>query len=102
MFRAGRQRGEQAEATQPAAAEFLTSGPSVLLADCSEFQPNISDAAYLAWSKAIVIRAAYGAQHTDRAWFGGQRRELLHAGGARFIGIYQYLVAGQDAAAQAD
>lgn len=77
-------------------------GPSVLLADISEFQPDISDAAYLAWSQAIVIRAAYGAQHADRAWFGGQRRELLHAGGAKFLGIYQYLVAGQDAAAQAN
>lgn len=106
MFRAGRgsgellERGRVAEGAPEATAEALAASPSVLLADVSEFQPNISDAAYLAWSPAIVIRAAYGTR-TDRAWYGGQRRALLHAGGARFIGIYQYLVAGQDAAAQA-
>lgn len=76
--------------------------PFTLLADVSEFQPDIADAVYLQWSQAIVIRAAYGAQHDDRAWFGGQRRALLHSGGAKFVGIYQYLVAGQDGAAQAD
>lgn len=95
-FRAGRMPG--ANPLHIAA----TPGPSVLLADVSEFEPSIADAAYLAWSQAIVIRAAYGAQHDDRAWYGGQRRALLHQGGARFLGIYQYLVAGQDGAAQAD
>lgn len=85
----------------PNVAESFTAGTSVLLADISEFQPDIADAAYLAWSPAIVIRAAYGAQHDDRAWYGGQRRALLHQLGARFTGIYQYLVAGQDGAAQA-
>ena len=77
-------------------------GPTVLLADVSEFQPDIADAAYLAWSPAIVIRAAYGASHDDKAWYGGARRAALHAGGVRFLGIYEYLVAGQDGAAQAD
>ena len=77
-------------------------GPSTLLADVSEFQPQVADAAYLAWSKAIVIRAAYGDAHDDRAWYGGQRRELLHQNGALFLGIYQYLVSGQDGTAQAD
>ena len=106
-FRAGRGPAEnaqpgtaghlQAEAVLPAHA----AGTKVLLGDVSEFQPSISDKTYLAWSKAIVIRAAYGASHTDHAWFGGQRRALLLAGGARFLGIYQYLVAGQDPAAQA-
>jgi hypothetical protein len=76
-------------------------GARTLLADVSEFQPDISDARYLAWSKAIVIRAAYGAQHDDRAWSGGQRRQLLLEGGALFLGIYQYIVAGQDVTAQA-
>lgn len=81
--------------------EAHTAGSQVLLADISEFQPSIDDAKYLAWSKAVVIRGLYGANHTDHAWFGGQRRDLLHAGGARFLGIYQYIVAGQDPARQA-
>jgi hypothetical protein len=102
MFRAGRSSGESPQHLAAAEAMPPDFGAEVtLLADCSEFQPNINDAAYLAWSKAIVIRAAYGDAHDDRSWFGGQRRELLHQGGAKFIGIYQYLVAGQDAAAQA-
>jgi hypothetical protein len=79
----------------------LFTGPVTLLADISEFQPDIADAAYLAWSKAIVIRAAYGDAHDDAAWYGGARRDALHAGGARFLGIYQYIAAGQDPAAQA-
>ena len=104
MFRAGRSPSESPAKQHLTAERFASreaAGQNVLLADVSEFQPNINDAAYLAWSPAIVIRAAYGAQHTDRAWFGGQRRELLHQGGARFIGIYQYIVAGQDPARQA-
>lgn len=96
-FRAG---GEAAAAAH--ALALPRPAPQVLLADISEFQPDIADAAYLAWSKAIVIRAAYGGAHDDRAWYGGQRRALLHQGGVRFLGIYQYLVAGQDGAAQAD
>ena len=91
MFRAG---GEQRGVPVLAA-------PSTLLADVSEFQPDVADATYLGWSKAIVIRAMYGDTHDDAAWYGGARRAALHAGGAKFTGIYQYLVAGQDGAAQA-
>ncbi len=100
MFRAGGGPGEE---PLPAAAmaAHTAAAPQVKLADISEFQFDINDAAYLLWSKAIIIRAAYGAQHDDHAWFGGQRRDLLHAGGARFVGIYQYVVAGQDPARQA-
>jgi len=76
--------------------------PVTFLADISEFEPNIADAVYLAWSHAIVIRAAYGDAHDDRAWYNGGRRLALHQGGAKFLGIYQYLVAGQDGTAQAD
>jgi hypothetical protein len=77
-------------------------GASVtLMADVSEFQPNIADATYLNnFSKAIIIRASYGTR-TDRAWFGGQRRDLLLSGGARFLGIYQYITAFEDITAQA-
>jgi len=97
-FRAGTRPGSSAAipATTPEA-----SGPRTYLADISEFQPDIADAAYLAWSKAIVFRAMYGSAHDDAAWYGGSRRAALHAGGARFIGIYMYLAAGQDGAAQA-
>lgn len=71
------------------------------LCDISEFEPDIADAAYLAWSKAIIIRALYGDAHDDAAWYGGARRADLHKGGVRFLGVYQYLVAGQSGAAQA-
>ncbi len=105
MFRAGGGPGEE---PHPAAAMAMAAphaaaatAPKVLMADCSEFQADINDAMYLAWSKAVIIRAAYGSQHDDRAWFGGQRRDLLHAGGVKFLGIYSYIVAGQDPARQA-
>lgn len=96
-FRAGREPGIVAE---PMAVPAFN-GPHVLLADISEFQPDVADAAYLAWSRAIIIRCLYGDAHQDHAWYGGQRRALLHAGGARFLGVYAYLVAGQSGAAQA-
>jgi hypothetical protein len=97
-FRAGGTETPMGPKTRFTAAQ---AGPAVLLADVSEFQPDLADAVYLDWSKAVVIRAAYGASHDDKAWYGGQRRQLLHAGGAQFVGIYQYLVAGQNPAAQA-
>ena len=96
-FRAGRHPGVAGPA-----ALALSGAPAVLLADISEFEPRVDDPAYLDWSQAIVIRAAYGTSHQDKAWYGGARRQLLHDGGARFLGIYQYLAAGQDGAAQAD
>ena len=102
MFRAGGNPGEQPDPAPAAVAVHArATGPQVLLADISEFEPDVNDAMYLAWSGAIVIRAAYGDQHDDRAWYGGARRDALHAGGARFIGCYQYVTAGQDPAAQA-
>jgi hypothetical protein len=76
-------------------------GPHVLLGDVSEFQPDVADGTYLRWSEAIIIRAAYGADHDDHAWYGGERRAKLHDGGAQFLGIYQYLRADQDAVEQA-
>ena len=95
-FRAGRGTGGQFE---PAAlAQFA--GPHVLLCDISAWQPDIADATYLAWSKAVIIRAMYGTA-VDRAWYGGQRRDLLLLGGAQFLGIYQFLTASEDAATQA-
>lgn len=93
MFRAGRTEMPAAVPAAGTAPHFIDD--VVLLADLSEFQPSLADAAYLAWSKAIVIRAAYGSQHDDKAWYGGQRRDLLHEGGVRFLGIYSYIVASQ-------
>jgi Putative peptidoglycan binding domain/Glycosyl hydrolases family 25 len=93
MFRAGR------ASSAPAVVRFPA--PATYLSDISEFQPDINDARYLEWSKAIVIRAMYGDQHDDAAWYGGARRADLHAGGARFLGIYQYVVAGQSVTDQA-
>jgi hypothetical protein len=83
-FRAGRTKGPSIGAVD---LEALTAGPQVMCADISEFQPSIADATYLAWSKAIVIRALYGDAHDDGAWYGGARRAALHAGGAQFLGI---------------
>jgi GH25 family lysozyme M1 (1,4-beta-N-acetylmuramidase) len=50
---------------------------------------------------AAVIRALYGANHVDHAWYKGARRADAHAKGIRALGIYQYLVKGQDAVLQA-
>src|SRR4249920_2362954 len=80
-------------------ASSTAGGSVVLLADVSEFQHDIADATYLRWSKAIVIRALYGTR-VDKAWFGGGRRDALHAGGVKFLGIYAYITS-QDVTAQA-
>lgn len=98
-FRAGSLPGERPAAEAP--SDFGGTS-TVLLADVSEFQPDIADATYLnSFSKAIIIRAMYGDQHDDRAWYGGARRADLLAAGAQFLGIYQYVVSGQDVTAQA-
>ena len=74
---------------------------SIYLADVSEYQPDIDDAVYVAWSHGIMIRALYGDAHVDGAWYGGARRADLHTAGIKFLGIYQYLVSGQSGASQA-
>ena len=100
-FRAGRD-GQATAAAHLVTPSVVTgsAGQVVLLADVSEFQPDLHDATYLRWSKAIVIRALYGTR-VDKAWFGGGRRDALHAGGAKFIGIYAYIRGDQDVTAQA-
>jgi hypothetical protein len=105
MFRAGAAPAEQPPPPGPATAHLTHPAvilpAATLLADISEFQMDVNDAMYLAWSKAIIIRAAYGDQHDDHAWRGGRRRDLFHEGGARYTAFYQYIVAGQDVTAQA-
>jgi GH25 family lysozyme M1 (1,4-beta-N-acetylmuramidase) len=100
-FRAGRD-GQATAAAHLVTPSVVTgsAGQVVLMADVSEFQPDIADATYLRWSKAIIFRALYGTR-VDKAWFGGARRDALHAGGARFIGIYAYIRGDQDVTAQA-
>jgi GH25 family lysozyme M1 (1,4-beta-N-acetylmuramidase) len=99
-FRAGAAPGEDIPAVPHAVmTPRATPGAVVLMADISEFQPDLHDATYLRWSQAIVIRALYGTR-VDRAWYGGARRDALHAGGARFVGIYAYITS-QDITAQA-
>jgi hypothetical protein len=95
-FRAGR-NGKHGRIYEAETA----SGPTTYCADVSEFQPDLNDATYLKWSRAIVVRAMYGDAHDDKAWYGGSRRAALHKGGVSFLGCYQYLVADQDPTAQA-
>lgn len=101
MTDSGRKKPFRAGGKAVGIPELPTATESVFLADVSEFQPDVVDAAYLAWSKAVIIRACYGDAHDDKAWYGGQRRALLHSGGARFLGIYAYLVGSQSGSAQA-
>jgi GH25 family lysozyme M1 (1,4-beta-N-acetylmuramidase) len=95
-----------AKSVVPAGVTPLRAGTvsRVLFADISEFQPDIADAAYVQnFSHSLVIRAAYGEYHDDHAWYGGARRTSFWnaAGDTGWLGIYQYLVASQDPAAQA-
>lgn len=72
------------------------------IGDMSEFQPAIDDAAYVnQFSKAAIFRGMYGADHIDKAWFGGARRSAFWDAGARVVMMYQYIVAAQDPAVQA-
>ncbi len=99
-FRAGLLEGETKPVFMEASHPALIIPGVVLAADASEFQRNI-DASYLKWSGAIIIRAAYGALHDDRAWFSGDRRKFLHDNGAQYIGMYQYITAFEDVTSQA-
>jgi hypothetical protein len=73
---------------------------TVLLPDLSEFQPSADMAGIKhANGGAAIIRACYGTSHSDHVF--DRLRSDAHRAGYTFLGIYQYLVAGQDAAAQA-
>jgi hypothetical protein len=73
---------------------------TVLLPDLSEFQPKADMAGIKRTNGgAAIIRLAYGDQHPDHV--GARLRADAHAAGFPFVGCYQYLVAGQDVAAQA-
>ena len=73
---------------------------TLLLPDFSEFEPGADMAGVKRMNGgAVILRAAYGASHPDTA-FARLRAEAASLGFA-FCGLYQYLVAGQDAVAQA-
>ena len=72
--------------------------PVLLLPDLSEFQPGADMAGIKASNGgAAIIRAAYGDAHPDQVF----ARLRAAAAGYRFLGLYQYIVAGQDITAQA-
>lgn len=101
-WNAGHLPGEPAHGLAAAAIPHPQVDPNsvVKLADISEFQPNVHPS-YLKWSQAVIVRAAYGDQHDDHAWYGGARRDFFHANGARYLGFYQYIVANQPIIPQA-
>jgi GH25 family lysozyme M1 (1,4-beta-N-acetylmuramidase) len=71
---------------------------TVLLPDLSEFQPHADMEAIKAVNGgAAIIRACYGTSHPDHAF----AHLRAAAAGFPFLGIYQYVVAGQDIASQA-
>jgi GH25 family lysozyme M1 (1,4-beta-N-acetylmuramidase) len=73
------------------------------LPDVSEFQPNVNWGDVAAHNGgAAIMRAMYGSGHVDAAWYGGARRADAHKAGVHVLGIYQYLVQGEDAVAQAE
>ena len=72
----------------------------LLLPDVSEFQPSADLAGIKKLNGgAVILRAAYGAFHPDTAF--ARHRQAAAELGYGFCGLYHYLVAGQDAAAQA-
>ncbi len=74
----------------------------VHIPDVSEFQPNVDWKQVAARNGgAAIIRAMYGTAHVDKAWRGGARRKSAHEDGVHVLGIYQYVVQGEDAGAQA-
>lgn len=69
----------------------------IRLADVSEFQ-TVDWPAYT--EPAVIIRALYGTSHVDHHWATNIAAARARAG-LRVRGIYQYVVASQDIAAQA-
>src|SRR5947208_6939584 len=73
---------------------------TLLLPDISEFQPGADLAGVKRLNGgAVILRVAYGTSHPDAAF--ARHRQAAAALGYSYTGLYQYLVAGQDAVAQA-
>ena len=74
---------------------------TLLLPDLSEFQSSADLAGIKKMNGgAIILRVAYGTSHPDKVF--ARYRAQATALGFAFVGCYQYLVAGQDATAQAN
>jgi GH25 family lysozyme M1 (1,4-beta-N-acetylmuramidase) len=72
---------------------------TLLFPDLSEWEPNADIPAILAKTGgAIILRVAYGNAHKDLCF--DRYRAAAHNAGAKFVGIYQYIVAGQDIPSQ--
>jgi GH25 family lysozyme M1 (1,4-beta-N-acetylmuramidase) len=73
---------------------------TLLLPDFSEFQAGADLAGVKRMNGgAVILRAAYGTSHPDAAF--ASHRAAAASLGYSFCGLYQYLVAGQDAVTQA-
>ena len=73
---------------------------TLLLPDFSEFQPDADLAGVKKLNGgAVILRAAYGQFHPDKTF--AKHRAQAASLGYSFCGLYQYLVAGQGAVAQA-
>ncbi len=73
---------------------------TLLLPDLSEFQPDADLAGIKGMNGgAVILRACYGTSHPDAAF--ARHRAAAASLGYQFTGLYQYLVAGQDAVEQA-
>jgi GH25 family lysozyme M1 (1,4-beta-N-acetylmuramidase) len=73
---------------------------TLLLPDFSEFQPGADLAGVKRLNGgAVILRVAYGTSHPDAAF--ARHRAAAASLGYSFCGLYCYLVAGQDAVAQA-
>jgi GH25 family lysozyme M1 (1,4-beta-N-acetylmuramidase) len=71
---------------------------TLLLPDVSEFQPHTDMRGVKAANGgAAIVRACYGTSHPDAVF----AKLRAAASGFAFLGLYQYLTAAQDAAAQA-
>ena len=67
---------------------------TLLLPDLSEYEPDADlPGIKRANGGAVIIRVAYGADHTDRVF--AEKCAAARAAGFSFIGLYQYIVAGQ-------
>ena len=73
--------------------------PGTHMDDISEFQPNFDWNAYAKVRTNVIIRAAYGYSHLDTQWSNNQ---VARDGRFKTVGIYLYVVATEDAAAQAN
>lgn len=72
----------------------------LIIPDVSEFQGSIDWPTLVSSGYPVVIIRAHNGWRADNFW--AQNRANAHAAGVRGLGLYQYVVAGADAAQQAN